>query len=207
MLPGTLGGGFCHTPAVAISSRVAPRRAFELAALAEEVDAAEAHHIGLANRIIPQVARVAATKLPTSLVEPPWARTSSRHLLAPLHATSSHLFTPPPRTSSLACATHAPRMLALRRGAHNLSAASLPRRSGGAPTLTLTYALTLTPDPDPKPCTGGVEGTRRRHRAAPCRAVQPQQRRGQARLLRAGRRGEDRGSLRHRDGRDGAHVW
>ena len=99
MLPGTLGGGFCHTPAVAISSRVAPRRAFELAALAEEVDAAEAHHIGLANRIIPQVARVAATKLPTSLVEPPWARTSSRHLLAPPH---SHA----PRMRH-ACATHA----------------------------------------------------------------------------------------------------
>ena len=52
LLPGASGGGFCHTPAVAIAARVSARHAFELAALAEPIDAEEAHRIGLVNRVI-----------------------------------------------------------------------------------------------------------------------------------------------------------
>lgn len=53
-LPGARDGGFCHTPAVPVASRVAStRKAFEMAVLCTEVNAAEAEAIGLANRAVP----------------------------------------------------------------------------------------------------------------------------------------------------------
>ena len=52
-LPGVRTGGFCHTPAVAVGARVAPRKALELALLASDVDAVEAERIGLANSVVP----------------------------------------------------------------------------------------------------------------------------------------------------------
>ena len=52
LLPGARDGGFCHTPAVALGERLRPRDAFALAALGDEVDAAEAARVGLANRAV-----------------------------------------------------------------------------------------------------------------------------------------------------------
>ncbi|CAE8635035.1 unnamed protein product, partial [Polarella glacialis] len=51
-LPGARSGGFCHTPAVGLGGRVSPRKVFELAMLADEVDAAEAERIGLCNKAV-----------------------------------------------------------------------------------------------------------------------------------------------------------
>ena len=51
-LPGAADGGYCHTPAVAYGERLRARDAFALAALSDEVDAAEAARVGLANRLV-----------------------------------------------------------------------------------------------------------------------------------------------------------
>ena len=42
-LPGVKTGGFCHTPAVALGARVAPRHALELALLGNEIDLSLIH--------------------------------------------------------------------------------------------------------------------------------------------------------------------
>ena len=61
-LPGVRSpGGFCHTPAVAMGTRLAPHKALELALLGSEIDAAEAVRIGLANSV------VAASEWPTAV--------------------------------------------------------------------------------------------------------------------------------------------
>jgi enoyl-CoA hydratase/carnithine racemase len=50
-LPGSRNGGFCHTPGVAVASKVHPRKALEMLLLSENVDAVEAQRIGLVNRL------------------------------------------------------------------------------------------------------------------------------------------------------------
>jgi len=49
-LPGAGGGGYCHTPSVAVCARVGAHKALELGLLGERVSADEAVAIGLANR-------------------------------------------------------------------------------------------------------------------------------------------------------------
>jgi enoyl-CoA hydratase/carnithine racemase/predicted GNAT family acetyltransferase len=52
-LPGVHGGGYCHTPSVAVGARVSsPRQALELGLLGDEIGAEEAVRIGLANRAV-----------------------------------------------------------------------------------------------------------------------------------------------------------
>ena len=51
-LTGVHGRGFCHTPLVSYGGRLAPRKAFELAVLGEQIGAEEAVSIGLANRAV-----------------------------------------------------------------------------------------------------------------------------------------------------------
>jgi len=46
------GRGFCHTPLVAVGTRVNPRSALELGMLGEPVDAEAAARLGLANRVL-----------------------------------------------------------------------------------------------------------------------------------------------------------
>lgn len=54
-------GLFCHTPLVALSRKVAPAQAFELAATGEFIPAARAHSLGLVTRLAPPEALEAAT--------------------------------------------------------------------------------------------------------------------------------------------------
>jgi enoyl-CoA hydratase/carnithine racemase len=51
--PGVNIGLFCTTPMVALSRAVAPKHAMEMLLTGEMVDAAEAHRIGLVNRVVP----------------------------------------------------------------------------------------------------------------------------------------------------------
>ena len=51
-LPGTKGGGYCHTPSVAVAERVGTHKALELGLLGDVITADEAARIGLANRSI-----------------------------------------------------------------------------------------------------------------------------------------------------------
>lgn len=51
-LPGAKGGGYCHTPSVAVCSRVGAHKALELGLLGEVISAGEAERIGLANRAV-----------------------------------------------------------------------------------------------------------------------------------------------------------
>ncbi len=69
-------GLFCHTPLVALSRKVPPAQAFELAATGEFISAARAQPLGLVTRTTPPedlaqatlaLATTLATKLPTAL--------------------------------------------------------------------------------------------------------------------------------------------
>lgn len=53
-------GLFCHTPLVALSRKVAPAQAFELAATGDFIPAPRAHALGLVNRLAPPEALEAA---------------------------------------------------------------------------------------------------------------------------------------------------
>jgi enoyl-CoA hydratase/carnithine racemase len=50
--PGVHIGLFCSTPMVALSRNLAPKHAMEMLLLGEMVSAAEAHRIGLVNRVV-----------------------------------------------------------------------------------------------------------------------------------------------------------
>ena len=54
-LTGVHAGGYCHTPLVAYAGRLPLRKALELGALGDTIDAYEAERIGLANRVIQDV--------------------------------------------------------------------------------------------------------------------------------------------------------
>lgn len=58
--PGVDIGLFCSTPAVALSRAVAPKHAMEMLLLGEMVAAAEAHRMGLVNRVVPAGGAVVA---------------------------------------------------------------------------------------------------------------------------------------------------
>ena len=69
-------GLFCHTPLVALSSKIAPAQAFELAATGEFIPAARAQALGLVTRLAPpetlseatqSLAETLAGKLPSAL--------------------------------------------------------------------------------------------------------------------------------------------
>ena len=51
--PGVNIGLFCSTPMVALTRTVAPKHAMEMLLTGEMIDAAEAHRIGLINRVVP----------------------------------------------------------------------------------------------------------------------------------------------------------
>lgn len=51
--PGVNIGLFCHTPMVALSRNLARKHAMEMLLLGEWVEAAEAHRLGLVNRVVP----------------------------------------------------------------------------------------------------------------------------------------------------------
>lgn len=51
--PGVNIGLFCSTPMVALTRTVAPKHAMEMLLTGEMIDAAEAHRIGLVNRVVP----------------------------------------------------------------------------------------------------------------------------------------------------------
>ena len=51
--PGVNIGLFCSTPMVALTRTVAPKHAMEMLLTGELIDAAEAHRIGLINRVVP----------------------------------------------------------------------------------------------------------------------------------------------------------
>ena len=51
-VPGSRNGGFCHTPGVALASKIHPRKALEMLLLAEDIDAEEAARLGLVNRLV-----------------------------------------------------------------------------------------------------------------------------------------------------------
>ena len=51
--PGVNIGLFCSTPMVALTRSVAPKHAMEMLLTGELIDAAEAHRIGLINRVVP----------------------------------------------------------------------------------------------------------------------------------------------------------
>src|SRR4029453_10294420 len=52
--PGVDIGLFCSTPMVALSRNVAPKHAMEMLLTGEMISAAEAHRIGLVNRVVPK---------------------------------------------------------------------------------------------------------------------------------------------------------
>jgi len=52
-IPGGKGGWFCHTPLVAVARNVGRKRAFEMAATGDVVDARTAADWGLVNRVVP----------------------------------------------------------------------------------------------------------------------------------------------------------
>eukprot|EP00746_Dinoflagellata_sp_MGD_P123339 gnl/MRDRNA2_/MRDRNA2_58000_c0_seq1.p1 gnl/MRDRNA2_/MRDRNA2_58000_c0~~gnl/MRDRNA2_/MRDRNA2_58000_c0_seq1.p1 ORF type:complete len:333 (+),score=65.48 gnl/MRDRNA2_/MRDRNA2_58000_c0_seq1:79-999(+) len=47
--PGTAGGGFCHTPGVALAQKIHPRKALEILLLAKTLSAEQAEQLGLVN--------------------------------------------------------------------------------------------------------------------------------------------------------------
>jgi enoyl-CoA hydratase/carnithine racemase len=51
--PGVKIGLFCSTPAVAVSRAVPPKKALEMLLTGEPITAAQAHEIGLVNRVVP----------------------------------------------------------------------------------------------------------------------------------------------------------
>lgn len=74
--PGVHIGLFCSTPMVALSRNVAPKHAMEMLLLGELVPAAEAHRMGLVNRLVPtggareealRLAEVIASKSPATV--------------------------------------------------------------------------------------------------------------------------------------------
>lgn len=50
-VPGSRNGGFCHTPGVALSTRVHHRHALTMLLLGDEIDAHEAYRIGLVSKL------------------------------------------------------------------------------------------------------------------------------------------------------------
>jgi len=53
-VPGGKGGWFCSTPGVAIGRNLSRKHAMEMLLTGEMIDAAEAHRLGLVNRVVPQ---------------------------------------------------------------------------------------------------------------------------------------------------------
>eukprot|EP00040_Diaphanoeca_grandis_P024876 m.137330 g.137330 ORF g.137330 m.137330 type:complete len:330 (-) comp29914_c0_seq5:200-1189(-) len=67
-VPGSRNGGFCHTPGVALSNKIHPKKALEMLLLAEDIDANEAYRIGLVNRVtekdtLQEITRASAEKI------------------------------------------------------------------------------------------------------------------------------------------------
>lgn len=59
--PGVNIGLFCSTPMVALTRTVGPKHAMEMLLTGEMIDAADAHRIGLVNRVVPDEALDSAT--------------------------------------------------------------------------------------------------------------------------------------------------
>ena len=59
--PGVNIGLFCSTPMVALTRTVGPKHAMEMLLTGEIIDAADAHRIGLVNRVVPDEALDSAT--------------------------------------------------------------------------------------------------------------------------------------------------
>jgi enoyl-CoA hydratase/carnithine racemase len=60
--PGVDIGLFCSTPMVALSRNVAPKHAMEMLLTGEMISAADAHRIGLVNRVVPKGAALAGAR-------------------------------------------------------------------------------------------------------------------------------------------------
>ena len=58
--PGVDIGLFCSTPMVALTRNIAPKHAMEMLLTGDAIPAAEAHRIGLVNRVVPAAGAVAA---------------------------------------------------------------------------------------------------------------------------------------------------
>ncbi len=61
-LPGGRGGLFCTTPSVAVSRNLGRKRAFEMLATGDPIDAHTAADWGLVNRVVPEAEVAAATR-------------------------------------------------------------------------------------------------------------------------------------------------